>query len=149
LRPIRQGFTGASPTPELGWIEVEVTEKDELLEGLPNPVHVFAAHYDEVKSPPAPWRVLAQSARCAVQAIRYGTHPIWGLQAHPEIGPADARILLEGELIRFPDRAELIRSALSQVPQDDGAAGEIVRRFVASPPQGIRSGRGPFSCLTL
>ena len=36
----------ASSTPEVGWIEVEVTEKDELFEGLPNPFHVFAAHYE-------------------------------------------------------------------------------------------------------
>jgi len=36
----------ASSTPEVGWIEVEVTEKGELFEGLPNPFHVFAAHYE-------------------------------------------------------------------------------------------------------
>lgn len=124
----------ASPTPEVGWIEVNLTEEDGLLAGLPNPLHVFAAHFDEVKAPPPPWRVLARSARCAVHAMRYGDRPIFGLQAHPEISPDDARTLLEGEIPRFPKKAHLIRPALSQEPRDDGVASEIVRRFLASSP---------------
>ena len=98
-------------------------------------------------NPPAPWRVLARSARCKVQAARYGNHRIWGLQAHPEISPQDARILLDGELVHFPNKAQLIRQALSQVPRGHGVAREIVRRFLASPSQETRSGRGPVSFL--
>jgi len=137
----------ASSTPEVGWIEVEVTEEDELLAGLPRPLHVFAAHFDEVRDLARPWRVLARSDRCAVEAARYGERPIWGLQAHPEISPQDARILLEGELVHFPNKAQLIHQVLSQVPRDHGVAREIVRRFLASPPQETRSGRGPVSFL--
>lgn len=129
-----EGHTAASATPEVGWIKVNLTEEDELLAGLPDPLHVFAAHFDEVKAPPPPWQVLAQSARCAVHAMRYGDRPIFGLQAHPEISPNDARTLLEGEIPRFPEKADLLRRALSQEPKDDGVASEIVRRFLAASP---------------
>jgi len=120
----------ASPTPEIGWIPIEVTARDPLLDGLPNPVWMFASHFDEVRDPPAPWRVLARSAACAVHAMRFGDAPIWGIQAHPEITPSDARILMEGFAGKQPDQAPLIRPALAAPPRDDRAAGEIVRRFL-------------------
>jgi GMP synthase-like glutamine amidotransferase len=121
-----------SPTPEVGWVAVRRTAPDPLLDDLGNPFHVFASHFDEVLDPPAPWRVLARSDRCAVQAMRLGDRPIWGLQAHPEIDPANARVLVEGFLARRPDLADHLRPALAQPPRDDGAAQEIVRRFLAS-----------------
>ena len=80
-------YTVVSPAPEVGWIEVEIVEEDELLDGLNNPLHMFASHFDEVMSPPAPWKVLARSKGCAVQVMRYADRPIWGIQAHPEIPP--------------------------------------------------------------
>ena len=123
-------YTAVCPTPEVGWIEVEVTERDELLGGLRNPLHMFASHFDEVASPPPPWKVLARSTRCAVQVMRYGDRPIWGIQSHPEIPPENARRLMEGILARAPQMAPFIGPALLQPPRDDGIAAEIVRRFL-------------------
>ena len=125
-------YTAVSPTPEVGWIDVEVIEEDELLDGLRSPLHMFASHFDEVTSPPAPWRVLAQSTGCAVQVMRYADRPVWGIQAHPEIPPQNARRLMEGILTRAPQMAPFIRPALSQPPRDDGIAEEIVRRFLSA-----------------
>ncbi|MBW2276151.1 MAG: type 1 glutamine amidotransferase [Deltaproteobacteria bacterium] len=122
---------GPSPTPELGWVPVRVTASDELFDGLPNPLWVFVSHFDEVRDPPPPWRVLARSDGCAVQAMRYGDRPIWGIQAHPEITPDDGRELLEGFLVKAPDRAELIHTALAQTPRDDGLALALTRRFLS------------------
>lgn len=121
---------GASSTPEIGWIEVEITGNDPLLEGVPRPWRVFASHFDEVPAPPAPWRVLARSPRCAVHVMRFGDRPIWGIQAHPEIPPDHARALMEGFVERVPDKANLIRPALSETPRDDGVGGILVRRFL-------------------
>ena len=91
---------------------------------------MFASHFDEVKSPPPPWELLAQSTGCAVQVMRYADRPIWGIQPHPEIPPENARRLMEGILTRVPQMAPFIRPALSQPPRDDGIAAEVVRRFL-------------------
>jgi len=85
----------ASAAPEVGWIEVEALEADELLTDLPERWHTFAYHFDEVSAPPpAPWRTLARSERCPTQIIRYGELPVWGVQPHPEVTVAKARFFL-------------------------------------------------------
>ncbi|MCK9461493.1 MAG: type 1 glutamine amidotransferase [Proteobacteria bacterium] len=123
----------ASATPELGWAAIDVVAADSLLAGLPDPFHAFVAHFDEVVDPPPPWRVLARSAGCAVQVMRHGDEPIWGVQAHPEIDPATGRALLEGLAAAAPGKAGIIGRALTGTPRDDGVAGEIVRRFLSLP----------------
>jgi GMP synthase-like glutamine amidotransferase len=121
-----------SPTPELGWIQVEITADDPLLEGLPSPFWVFASHFDEVPSPPEPWHVLARSERCAVHVMRHGDDPVWGIQAHPEITPEQGRVLLEGFLEKAPEKADLVRAALEGEVRDDLTAPAIVRNFLAA-----------------
>jgi GMP synthase-like glutamine amidotransferase len=128
-----EGFTSVSDMPELGWIRVEITASDPLLDGLPNPFWTFVSHFDEVRDPPEPWKVLARSAGCAVQAIRYGERPVWGIQAHPEVPPDQGRTLLEGFLEKHPERAGLIRPALEGEVHDDLVIHEIVRRFLDAP----------------
>jgi GMP synthase-like glutamine amidotransferase len=124
-------FTRRSPTPELGWIEIETIAADPLLDGLPRRWFSYALHFDEVIDLPAPWRVLARSERAQVQVMRYGDAPIWGIQAHPEIGPDEGRAVLSGILRRSPELAPVLRPALEQEPRDDGLAREIVRRFLS------------------
>ena len=119
-----------SPTPEVAWIEVERTADDELLADLPTRWHVFASHFDEVHLPPPPWRVLAHSPHCAVQVMRWGDRPVWGLQAHPEIDPPTARLLLEGFLRYAPQHADVVRPALAATPHDDATAPAITARFL-------------------
>jgi GMP synthase-like glutamine amidotransferase len=123
-------WVGPSPTPELGWFPIDVVGDDPLFRDVPRPFHVFSSHFDEVRDPPPPWRVLARSARCAVHAMRWGDRPLWGVQAHPEIGPHDARVLLEGFLEHAPQHAALIRAALAAEPRDDGVGRSLVRRFL-------------------
>jgi GMP synthase-like glutamine amidotransferase len=117
--------------PELGWTAIDIVTADALLEGLPNPFHAFVSHFDEVAFLPSPWRVLAKSAGCAVQVMRYGDKPIWGVQAHPEIDPAEGCALLGGFAIKTPERAALFDAALAQEPHDDGMINEIIRRFLS------------------
>lgn len=119
-----------SPTPEVAWIEVERTAADELLADLPERYWVFASHFDEVHLPPPPWRVLARSPRCPVHAMRWGDRPVWGVQAHPEIDPPTARLLLEGFLRYAPQHADVVRPALAASPHDDATAAAITARFL-------------------
>jgi len=57
--------------PELGWVAIDIAKTDPLLANLPNPWHTYTAHVDEVVAPPDPWRILASTAACAVQVMRY------------------------------------------------------------------------------
>ena len=119
-----------SPTPELGWASVDIIEDDPLFCGLKNPFNVFVSHFDEVIDPPAPWKIIAKNGQCAVQVMRYGEKPVWGIQSHPEITPGDGKLLLEGFIEKAPEKEGLLRAALAQTPRDDLLAGEIVRRFL-------------------
>jgi GMP synthase-like glutamine amidotransferase len=128
-------YVRRAPNPEIGWVEVEIVEEDELLEGIPRVWHAFAFHFDEVFDLPLPWRTLARSADCAFQAIRYGDRPIWGIQPHPEIGPEDARRLMEIASPFVSERAPgfmpLLARAMAQAPQDDLATQQIVDNFLS------------------
>lgn len=127
-------YVQCAEAPEIGWFPIETIAADPILEAFPNPWHAFHVHYDEVVSPPAPWRVLARSEACSVQVIRYGDRPAWGFQAHPEIQPDKARKLLQTMTARNPAGAEAMREALAQSPRDDGLAQQIVDRFLESLP---------------
>lgn len=117
--------------PEMGWIRVEVTATDELLGGAGRDVWMFASHFDEVRDPPSPWKVLARSACCGVHAMRLADRPVWGIQAHPEITPSEGRKLLEGFLPLYPRNAPLIREALAGDVRDDGSIEAIVQTFLS------------------
>lgn len=125
-------YAVASETPEFGWIPLDALARDHLLQDLPDRFFVFNFHFDEVRDPPVPWRTLARSSGCGVQIMRYGDRPIWGIQAHPEIPPDDARILMEGFSTLNPDRAHLIAPALEAEVRDDRVLGRIMRRFLQS-----------------
>lgn len=75
----------AMPVPEVGWVEVELTEEaadDPLFSGLPASFPTLQWHYYEFTAP-AGARVLARSERC-VQAFRLG-ECVWAVQFHPEV----------------------------------------------------------------
>lgn len=120
-----------SDSPEMGWVQVQWLARDDLLEGLGDRSWMFTSHFDEVRDMPAPWKPLACSAGCRIAAMRFGDRPVWGIQPHPEITPAEGKVLLEGFARRAPDKAQLVRSALAQPPRDDGAIASIVARFLA------------------
>ncbi len=121
-----------SDSPEIGWTALQILEVDELLADVPNPWHTFVFHRDEASFPlPEPWRILARSRRCPTHVIRYGDRPIWGIQAHPELPLAKARLFL-GLYLLFAerDRRRLV-SAMRRPSQEDRIAGRIVERFLA------------------
>ena len=123
-------YVRRAPCPELGWISVELLVQDGLLGGFPNPWHTFSSHLDEVIDPPRPWRALAANRSCAVQAIRYGDRPIWGIQPHPETNPAEGRSLMRAAMARFPQEADRIRRALEEPVRDDDVAQCMIDAFL-------------------
>ena len=70
-------------TPEFGWKDLAL-RPDPLFAGIPELVAVHS-HYDEVHDLPAPFRVIASTGDCAVQAFAWGDAPVWGVQFHPEL----------------------------------------------------------------
>lgn len=69
-------------TPEFGWKRLALQD-DPLFAGVDELVAVHS-HYDELTDLPAPFRGIASTADCAVQAFAYGDLPVWGTQFHPE-----------------------------------------------------------------
>ncbi len=83
---------------ERGFMPVRLTTAHPWLEGLCAEPVVYESHYWEVKSPPAGFRVLAESDLCGVQALAHEQLPLFGTQFHPERyddAHADGRRLLE------------------------------------------------------
>jgi GMP synthase-like glutamine amidotransferase len=84
------GKVGKMPSPEVGLVPVTLTQQglsDPALAGFPQTVESFHWHGAEVIEPPAGATVLASSAACAVQAMRWGKHA-YGFQYHCEIEPS-------------------------------------------------------------
>ena len=57
---------------------------EDLFHGLPNPLPVGLYHALGVYNLPSALRVLATDAEGLCMAFRHETHPIWGLQFHPD-----------------------------------------------------------------
>ena len=119
-----------APIPEVGWVAIRTVASDPLLADLPNPWHAFAAHLDEVVGPPAPWRVLAANGACAVQAMRHGDRPVWGIQPHPETTPDEAKFQMEAGIRQYPEYAEGIRRAIDSPVRDDRTASRLAAAFL-------------------
>jgi GMP synthase-like glutamine amidotransferase len=118
--------------PEIGWTSLEIVARDELLSGVPNPWIVFSFHLAEVATPiQAPWRVLARSARCETQILRFGDAPVWGIQGHPEISRRAAELATRAYLLLARRRGGVPRTSLRGMPADDQVFRDVTERFLA------------------
>ena len=77
VRPGQMGGYGA--------VQVSVIDPDQVLDGYPELMQVWASHADEVASIPPGFIRLATSEICENEAIRHQDLPIFGLQWHPEV----------------------------------------------------------------
>lgn len=81
------GSVGPSDTPEIGVLDVQLTEVGAtgvLLDGLPEKFPCLQWHSAEIKTMPAGAACLATSPACAVQAMSWGPRA-YSLQFHLEI----------------------------------------------------------------
>jgi GMP synthase-like glutamine amidotransferase len=127
-----------APTPEVGWVAIDIVKADPLVADLPNPWHTFAAHLDEVVAPPAPWCILAANDACAVQAMRYGDRPVWGIQPHPETSPEEAVFQMKAGIEQHPEYAQHIRRAMESPVRDDRATPRLIAAFLGGGDSGGR-----------
>jgi len=83
------GACGPQDPPEIGLLEVELTEAglaDPLLDGMPRRQKCLQWHSVQVTRLPEDTTVLARSEVCPVQAMRVGGKA-WSMQYHVEIEP--------------------------------------------------------------
>ena len=79
-----------------GAVEVEIVEKNEILEGYPDRIRVWASHADEVSVTPKGFTVLARSPICRAEAIASSDEHLYGIQWHPEVSHTEnGRLLFE------------------------------------------------------
>jgi len=81
------GTVGPSETPEIGVLDVQLTElgaNGVLLDGLPDTFPCLQWHSAEIKTMPAGAACLATSSACAVQAMSWGPRA-YSLQFHLEV----------------------------------------------------------------
>jgi GMP synthase-like glutamine amidotransferase len=116
--------------PEFGWFPVVAALGDHVLQRPGEPVWMFTCHFDEVCDLPSPWRVLGTTERCAVGMMQLGERPVWGVQAHPEIGPAAGQALLQGLAERRPEIRPAVAAALAAGPRDDGFGARLVAELL-------------------
>lgn len=79
------GACKPATVPEFGRVEIAVTHKNDLFQGMPTTMTVWESHNDEVTEVPAVFKVLASSQNCRVQAMKHQQKPFYGLQFHPEV----------------------------------------------------------------
>jgi GMP synthase-like glutamine amidotransferase len=135
------GRVGRARLPEVGLSEVTLTAEgrnDPLFAGFHDGMDVFQWHAAEVTAVPATARVLASSAACAVQALRFG-RAAYGIQYHVELTAATVRewrclpayaASLESAL--GADAAERLEDEVAQrLPQFMEAAERLTANFLA------------------
>ncbi|MHC5035874.1 MAG: type 1 glutamine amidotransferase [Planctomycetota bacterium] len=119
-----------SPTPEFGWVEIDMVEEDPIFSGAVTPPWTFCSHFDEVSVLPERCTLLARSARCAVQVFRVEGAPVYGIQAHPEILPKEGEDLLADFTPLFPAIRE--HPVLRPV-RETGLAEVLMKNFLDLP----------------
>jgi len=78
---------GISDNPEVGIMPVRKTQEgiqSSFFRDLPDTIETLQWHSSEVKTIPEGFQVLAQSDRCAIQALSYG-NKVFSVQYHQEI----------------------------------------------------------------
>lgn len=114
------GHVRRAEKPEFGWLRPRMAAS-QLFQGLVEP-EFMVCHYDEVCDLPAEFRVLASSEACAVHAFQYRDLPVWGVQFHPEYGPAEAEPI-------FRVVCRPLKTALPEPPRDSAGLDQRRRIF--------------------
>ncbi|RLI87560.1 MAG: GMP synthase subunit A [Archaeoglobales archaeon] len=85
LAKIFGGEVGKGEVGGYAEVIVRIVEDDEIFEGLPRELRVWASHSDEVKKLPENFKLLAESDICKIEAMKHVEKPIYGVQWHPEV----------------------------------------------------------------
>ncbi|MEW6349833.1 MAG: gamma-glutamyl-gamma-aminobutyrate hydrolase family protein [Thermodesulfobacteriota bacterium] len=98
--PIRGGTDDCLPYQRVrqsGVVSIGLRSPDPIFRGLDQELRIVQSHYDEVKSMPPGFVLLASERLSLVQIMRHPTRPAYGIQGHPEnfhTGRPDGGILI-------------------------------------------------------
>jgi GMP synthase (glutamine-hydrolysing) len=70
---------------EFGRAQLDVSQPQGLLHGVPARTVVWMSHGDQVMDARGDLEVLAHTDTCPVAAVRHKSKPFWGVQFHPEV----------------------------------------------------------------
>jgi len=105
------GSVGASTTPEIGVLDVHLTQEGAsgvFLDGLSETFACLQWHSAEITKLPAGAQVLATSPACAVQAMKWGPRA-YSLQFHLEVEEATV-----ADWKKIPEYAQALESAMGK-----------------------------------
>lgn len=80
-----------------GWLRIALVAagmQDPLFRDCDDSFTTFEYHQDEIARLPGGASLLATSDNCSVEAFRFDSLPVWGIQAHPEITLEKAQLIL-------------------------------------------------------
>jgi len=77
---VKKGASG-----EYGISQIQIDKNHDLFNGVPKQIKVWESHFDEVKSLPQEFEILAHSDTCEIEAFAHKTKPLYGVQFHPEV----------------------------------------------------------------
>ena len=75
----------AAHAREYGRARLEISNRRDLLSGLPENTAVWMSHGDQVDAISDDFEVLASTPTCPWAAVRHKTHAFYGVQFHPEV----------------------------------------------------------------
>lgn len=119
------------PACEIGykWLRVtDAVKNDRVCGELPSSVHMFVWHNDEVRGDHPDMTIVATSDVCPNHVWRYRDADVWGIQGHPEITRAQARVWFEEQRERMTnDGADV--DALKEEAVEAEQAKTMLHRF--------------------
>lgn len=118
-----------SPTPEIGWYDIEITQRDPILEGFDSPFRTFLSHVDDVV-PHDAFETLARTPTCDVQAFRVPERPIWGVQFHAEMDLDEATDLVRSRAKKSPERNIDPEDVLSRAVDSKPLLNRLMQNFL-------------------
>lgn len=118
-----------SPSPEIGWIPIEISKENSLL-GKKGCFYSYTIHFDEVIGLGDDYDVLALTDLCSIHAYQKKSSSVWGIQSHPEITPDEGKILLKNLIEQGRGPLDIYKEALHSKPKDSGIIKCIVDAFI-------------------
>ena len=79
------GNVSSASSREYGRTKLNVTDKSDLLKGLPKEMVAWMSHGDQVSKLSSDFKRIARTANSAYAAVRHNKLPFWGVQFHPEV----------------------------------------------------------------
>ncbi len=125
------GDVHASQSREYGRVKLDVIDRSDLLESLPEQTTAWMSHGDVVTEVSDDFVPLAKTPSCPIAAIRHTSRPIFGVQFHPEV-------------THTPEGGQIIRNFLYEICGCAGqwrvgqVAGDIVAAIKTQVADGAR-----------